>query len=121
MAAAARGNATKAQKGSKGSFLVVVFIQPLTCPRSQALPPFGWSTEPVLGSEEVIEEAFLGTYIPKHHELLSYLHTEVFCDLIYGGGWADREKEKGGEESWLERECSWALVRGFLQLCRQPL
>ena len=55
----------------------------------RALPPFGWDTEPVVGSEEVIEEAFI----------------DVFCDLVYGGGWMDLERE---EE--LDRECNWALV-----------
>ena len=40
-------------------------------------------------SEEVIEEAFI----------------DVFCDLVYGGGWMDLERE---EE--LDRECNWALV-----------
>ncbi|THH15455.1 hypothetical protein EW146_g5031 [Bondarzewia mesenterica] len=55
----------------------------------QALPPFGWDTEPVMGSEEVIEEAFI----------------DVFCDLVYGGGWMDMERE---EE--VDRECNWALV-----------
>lgn len=53
------------------------------------LPAFGWDTEPVVGSEEVIEEAFL----------------DVFCDLIYGGGWMDLER---GE--MLDRDCNWALV-----------
>ena len=56
----------------------------------KALPSFGWDTEPVLGGEEVIEEAFL----------------DVFCDLVYGGGWMDVER---GEET--DRECNWALVR----------
>jgi hypothetical protein len=55
----------------------------------KALPPFGWDTEPVMGQEEVIEEAFL----------------DVFCDLIYGGGWMDLERV---EET--DRECNWALV-----------
>ncbi|OCH84945.1 hypothetical protein OBBRIDRAFT_891493 [Obba rivulosa] len=55
----------------------------------KALPPFGWDTEPVLGREEVIEEAFV----------------DVFCDLIYGGGWMDIER---CEE--VDRECNWALV-----------
>ncbi|KIO02487.1 hypothetical protein M404DRAFT_956908 [Pisolithus tinctorius Marx 270] len=55
----------------------------------RALPPFGWDTEPVMGSEEVIEEAFL----------------DVFCDLVYGGGWMDVERV---EET--DRECNWALV-----------
>lgn len=55
----------------------------------RALPPFGWDTEPVMGSEEVIEEAFL----------------DVFCDLVYGGGWMDIERV---EET--DRECNWALV-----------
>ena len=55
----------------------------------KALPSFGWDTEPVLGSEEVIEEAFL----------------DVFCDLIYGGGWMDVERY---EE--MDRDCNWALV-----------
>jgi hypothetical protein len=53
------------------------------------LPPFGWDTEPVVGAEEMIEEAFL----------------DVFCDLVYGGGWMDLER---GEE--LDRECNWALA-----------
>ncbi|KAI0367874.1 hypothetical protein BV20DRAFT_529986 [Pilatotrama ljubarskyi] len=55
----------------------------------KALPPFGWDTEPVLGGEEVIEEPFV----------------DVFCDLIYGGGWMDDERR---EET--DRECNWALV-----------
>lgn len=56
----------------------------------KALPPFGWDTEPILGNEEIIEEAFV----------------DVFCDLVYGGGWMDAER---AEE--LHRDCSWALVR----------
>ena len=55
----------------------------------KALPSFGWDTEPVVGSEEVIEEAFI----------------DVFCDLIYGSGWLDVERV---EEA--NRECNWALV-----------
>ncbi|KAG6336201.1 hypothetical protein ID866_2878 [Astraeus odoratus] len=55
----------------------------------RALPPFGWDTEPVMGSEEVIEESFL----------------DVFCDLVYGGGWMDIERI---EET--DRECNWALI-----------
>ncbi|KAF8063469.1 hypothetical protein FPV67DRAFT_1506721 [Lyophyllum atratum] len=55
----------------------------------KALPPFGWDTEPVVGSEEVIEEAFV----------------DVFSDLIYGGGWMDLERY---EE--LDRDCNWALI-----------
>jgi hypothetical protein len=58
----------------------------------KSLPAFGWDTEPVIGSEEVIEEAFL----------------DVFCDLIYGGGWMDLER---GET--LDRDCNWALVSIF--------
>ena len=56
----------------------------------KSLPPFGWDTEPVMASEEVVEEAFL----------------DVFCDLVYGGGWMDIER---GED--VDRECNWALVR----------
>ncbi|KAH9946731.1 hypothetical protein B0H21DRAFT_387570 [Amylocystis lapponica] len=55
----------------------------------KALPAFGWDTEPVLGSEEVIEEAFV----------------DVFCDLVYGGGWMDIERCED-----TDRECNWALV-----------
>jgi len=55
----------------------------------QSLPPFGWDTEPVMGSEEVIEDAFI----------------DVFCDLVYGGGWMDMEREEV-----IDRECNWALV-----------
>lgn len=58
----------------------------------KSLPAFGWDTEPVVGSEEVIEEVF----------------TDVFCDLIYGGGWMDLER---GE--MLDRDCNWALVCGL--------
>lgn len=56
----------------------------------RSLPPFGWDTEPVMASEEVIEETFV----------------DVFCDLVYGGGWMDVER---GED--VDRECNWALVR----------
>lgn len=56
----------------------------------KSLPAFGWDTEPVvMGAEEIIEEAFV----------------DVFCDLIYGGGWMDLER---GE--MLDRDCNWALV-----------
>ena len=54
----------------------------------KSLPPFGWDTEPVMGAEVVIEEAFV----------------DVFCDLVYGGGWMDIERED------VDRECNWALV-----------
>ncbi|KAH6902577.1 hypothetical protein BKA70DRAFT_1388193 [Coprinopsis sp. MPI-PUGE-AT-0042] len=57
--------------------------------QAKALPSFGWDTEPVVGNEEVIEEAFI----------------DVFCDLVYGGGWMDLER---GES--LDRDCNWALV-----------
>lgn len=46
----------------------------------------------MVGSEEMIEEAFV----------------DVFCDLVYGGGWMDLER---GEE--IDRECNWALVSGY--------
>lgn len=55
----------------------------------KSLPSFGWDTSPVMGGEEVVEEAFL----------------DVFCDLVYGSGWMERS-----EGSF--RECNWALV-GF--------
>jgi hypothetical protein len=41
-----------------------------------------------MGAEAVIEEAFV----------------DVFCDLVYGGGWMDIERE------YVDRECNWALV-----------
>ena len=66
----------------------------------KSLPPFGWDTEPVMASEEVIEEAFVG----------------VFCDLVYGGGWMDIER---GEE--VDRECNWALVRITVPSPSHPL
>lgn len=55
----------------------------------KALPAFGWDVEPVLGGEEVIEEAFI----------------DVFCDLIYGGGWLDMERDEAQD-----RDCNWALI-----------
>jgi hypothetical protein len=57
----------------------------------QALPPFGWDTEPVIGAEVIIEDAFM----------------DVFCDLMYGGGWMETEREE------VNRECNWALVSGI--------
>lgn len=55
------------------------------------IPAFGWDTEPVVGQEEVIEEAFL----------------DVFCDIVCG--WAGVS-----EVSEAERECNWALVCFFV-------
>ncbi|TCD71065.1 hypothetical protein EIP91_000157 [Steccherinum ochraceum] len=55
----------------------------------KTLPQFGWDTEPVLGGEEVIEESFI----------------DVFCDLVWGGGWMDAERMED-----IDRDCSWALV-----------
>ncbi|KAJ7271461.1 hypothetical protein C8J57DRAFT_1449901 [Mycena rebaudengoi] len=60
----------------------------------KALPAFGWDTAPVLGAEEVVEEAFL----------------DVFCDLLWGGGWMERAAGVAGPGAELARECSWALV-----------
>ena len=54
----------------------------------RSLPPFGWDTEPVMGSEVIIEEAFI----------------DVFCDLVYGGGWIDIGRDE------VDRECNWAMV-----------
>ncbi|KAG2113542.1 uncharacterized protein F5147DRAFT_49751 [Suillus discolor] len=64
---------------------------------ARTLPDFGWDTEPVLGTEEVVEEAFV----------------DVFCDLVWGGGW--REEIGGilsaeGPAAEVERECNWALI-----------
>ena len=55
----------------------------------QSPSPFGWDTEPVTGTEAIIEEAFV----------------DVFCDLVYGGGWTDMKRED------IDRKCNWALVR----------
>jgi hypothetical protein len=55
----------------------------------KALPTFGWDTNPVLGTEEWVEEAFV----------------DVFCDLVYGAGWMDTDRTDE-----VERECNWALV-----------
>ena len=63
----------------------------------KALPAFGWDTDPVVGAEEVIEEAFI----------------DVFCDLVYGGGWMDVERIED-----VDRECNWALVRNHAFLMR---
>jgi hypothetical protein len=72
------------------------------------LPAFGWDTEPVLGTEEVVEEAFV----------------DVFCDLVWGGGW--REEVGGimsteGPVTEVERECNWALVGAFSSLSYRSL
>src|SRR6266581_6817411 len=66
----------------------------------KSLPPFGWDIEPVMGAEVIIEEAFM----------------DVFCDLMYGGGWMEIEREE------VDRECNWALVRVTIWvLCDQHL
>ena len=62
----------------------------------KSLPPFGWDTEPVMGAEMIMEESFI----------------DVFCDLVYGGGWIDI----GREES--DRECNWALVSASVERIR---
>ena len=54
----------------------------------RSLPLFGGDTEPVIGAEVIIEEAFM----------------DVFCDLMYGGGWMEIEQEE------VDRESNWALV-----------
>jgi hypothetical protein len=57
-----------------------------------SLPPLRWDTEPVMGAEVIIEEAFM----------------DVFCDLMYGGGWMGVEREE------VDRECNWALVSAIV-------
>jgi len=42
-----------------------------------------------MGAEVIIEEAFM----------------DVFCDLMYGGGWMEIEREE------VDRGCNWVLVR----------
>jgi len=41
-----------------------------------------------MGAEVIIEEAFM----------------DVFCDLMYGGGWMEIEREE------VDQECNWALI-----------
>jgi hypothetical protein len=45
-----------------------------------------------MGAEVIIEEAFMN----------------VICDLMYGGGWMEIEREE------VDRECNWALVSGIV-------
>ena len=47
-----------------------------------------------MGAEVSIEEAFM----------------DVFCDLMYGGGWMEIELEE------VDRECNWALVRATVSV-----
>ena len=54
----------------------------------KSVPPFGWDTEPVTGTEAIIEEAFV----------------DMFYDLVYCGGWMDMERDD------IDQECNWALV-----------
>ena len=61
----------------------------------KSLPPFGWDTEPIMGAEVIIEEAFM----------------DVFCDLMYGGGWMEIEWE-------VDREYDWALVSAIVLMIR---
>ena len=42
-----------------------------------------------MGTEVIIEEAFM----------------DVFCDLMYVGGWMEIEREE------VDRECNWTPVR----------
>ncbi|KAK0486794.1 hypothetical protein EDD18DRAFT_1466838 [Armillaria luteobubalina] len=51
------------------------------------IPAFGWDTEPVVGQEEVIEEAFV----------------DIFCDIVCG--WAGVS-----DLNECDRECNWALI-----------
>ncbi|KAK0479319.1 hypothetical protein IW261DRAFT_1480216, partial [Armillaria novae-zelandiae] len=51
------------------------------------IPAFGWDTEPVVGQEKVIEEAFL----------------DVFCDIVCG--WASVS-----DLNECDRECNWSLI-----------
>lgn len=62
----------------------------------KALPPFGWDTEPVMGAEMIMEEAFV----------------DVFCDLVYRGGWVDIGRDE------VDRECNWALVSASVERIR---
>ena len=62
----------------------------------QALPAF--DTSPMLGPEELVEEAFV----------------DVFCDLLWGGGWMERAGGVGGATANLAREYSWALVSAHI-------
>jgi hypothetical protein len=67
----------------------------LTCKlkkTQKSLLPFGWDTEPIIGAEVIIEEAFM----------------DVFCDLMYGGGWMEIEREE------VDQECNWALVSAIV-------
>jgi len=65
----------------------------------KSLPPFGWDTELVMGTEvtiEAYEEAFV----------------EVFCDLMHLGvsGWMEIEREE------VDRKRNWALVRATVKV-----
>ncbi|KAF9050962.1 hypothetical protein BDZ89DRAFT_1056868 [Hymenopellis radicata] len=53
--------------------------------KSAKVPVFNWDMNPVVGTEEVVEEAFV----------------DAFCDIICG--WPSTEPEE-------ERECNWAII-----------
>ncbi|KAJ3739811.1 hypothetical protein DFH05DRAFT_500906 [Lentinula detonsa] len=53
-------------------------------------PTFSWDVEPVLGPEQIIEEAFL----------------DVYCDLLRGSGWSEALHSVISDN----RPCNWALV-----------
>jgi hypothetical protein len=57
---------------------------------SNGPPAFSWDVEPVLGPEQIIEEAFL----------------DVFCDLLQGSGWYEGLHMHIADN----RPCNWALV-----------
>ena len=50
----------------------------------ESLQPFGWDIGPVMGTGVIIEEAFM----------------DILCDLMYGGGWMEIEREE------VDRECN---------------
>ncbi|KAJ3850162.1 hypothetical protein EV368DRAFT_45892 [Lentinula lateritia] len=62
----------------------------LTCIIQNGAPTFSWDTEPVLGPEQIIEEAFL----------------DVYCDLLQGSGWNEGLHSLASDN----RPCNWALV-----------
>ncbi|KAJ3774386.1 hypothetical protein FB446DRAFT_787002 [Lentinula raphanica] len=53
-------------------------------------PTFSWDVEPVLGPEQIVEEAFL----------------DVYCDLLLGSGWNEALHAVAPDN----RSCNWAMV-----------
>lgn len=81
------------------------------------LPPFGWDTEPVMGAEAIVEEAFIDVQIPQLAATPPEFLTFILLHASYYSTTATSSSILS-PQSWLHRNTFRIYVKHFMDNLR---